>query len=198
MPTGYTYPIIEKSAYSFKEYAMDCARAFGACILMRDDPKDTPIPEKFEPSDYNQRASEQAKRKLSELSAMTQEEQVAFGQSASKSAITHALEYLNKQKAENAKLDAMAKKVEAWAPPTEKHKGLKKFMLEQIAISKNKIEYSMEGVEQAKARLPLDFYDDALADAKRSIEYHTKANEKEIQRANSRTEWVQKLRESLQ
>ena len=34
MPTGYTYKIGEGA--SFKEFVMACARAFGACVEMRD------------------------------------------------------------------------------------------------------------------------------------------------------------------
>jgi len=53
MPTGYTYPVVEGKITEFSDFALSCARAFGALITMRDDPHDTPIPETFEPSDYN-------------------------------------------------------------------------------------------------------------------------------------------------
>ena len=47
MPTGYTAPI--KDGISFNDFMWGCARAFGALIMMRDDPPGTPIPERFEP-----------------------------------------------------------------------------------------------------------------------------------------------------
>jgi hypothetical protein len=59
MPTGYTAKLMEEGQ-SFPEFAMRCARNFGALIMMRDESLDVPIPEQFEPSDYY-------RKKLSEL-----------------------------------------------------------------------------------------------------------------------------------
>ena len=48
MPTGYTSKIYEgKENVTGKSFIMDCARGFGACISMRDESSDTPIPEEF-------------------------------------------------------------------------------------------------------------------------------------------------------
>ncbi len=49
MPTGYTH-LIEEGC-NLEEFVWACARAFGACVMMRDDSVDKPVPEKFEPSD---------------------------------------------------------------------------------------------------------------------------------------------------
>lgn len=51
MPTGYTHKI--KDGMTFKEYALRCARNFGALMDMRDDPMDAPIPI-FTPSGYHE------------------------------------------------------------------------------------------------------------------------------------------------
>lgn len=48
MPTGYTADVQSGKVTDFAEYAMNCARAFGALVLMRDDPSDADIPERFE------------------------------------------------------------------------------------------------------------------------------------------------------
>ena len=37
MPTGYTADIYEGNDVSFRDFALKCARAFGACIEQRDD-----------------------------------------------------------------------------------------------------------------------------------------------------------------
>lgn len=47
--------------FTFPEFAMRCARNFGALIMMRDEPLDAPIPEKFEPSGYYKKEYEKAK-----------------------------------------------------------------------------------------------------------------------------------------
>jgi hypothetical protein len=36
MPTGYTAMIEEREDVTFREFALTCARAFGACIMQRD------------------------------------------------------------------------------------------------------------------------------------------------------------------
>ena len=43
MPTGYTADIQDGKITTLREYALSCARAFGALIMMRDDPHDAPI-----------------------------------------------------------------------------------------------------------------------------------------------------------
>ena len=49
MPTGYTSKIGDDQ--SFKDFALRCARNFGANILMRDDPMDAEI-KKYEVEPY--------------------------------------------------------------------------------------------------------------------------------------------------
>lgn len=43
MPTGYTADLMEKGM-EFKPFVLQCARAFGALITMRDDSLDAPSP----------------------------------------------------------------------------------------------------------------------------------------------------------
>lgn len=52
MPTGYTVGIADGKITTFEQYAMTCARAFGALVMMRDDPFDAPIPEEIKVADY--------------------------------------------------------------------------------------------------------------------------------------------------
>lgn len=50
MPTGYTAAVEDGTITEFDDFAWQCARAFGALIMMRDDPMSAPIPQKFEPT----------------------------------------------------------------------------------------------------------------------------------------------------
>ena len=45
MPSGYTEGVASGKVTEFKEYALLCARAFGACISLRDEPLSLEIPE---------------------------------------------------------------------------------------------------------------------------------------------------------
>ena len=60
MPTGYTADI--KDGISFQTYALNCARAFGACVMLRD-----------EPGDYHLKAMEKARNALAKLESLTHE-----------------------------------------------------------------------------------------------------------------------------
>ena len=40
MPSGYTSDIYNGKEVTFKDFALGCARAFGACVMQRDDPAD--------------------------------------------------------------------------------------------------------------------------------------------------------------
>lgn len=72
MPSAYTAPVQDGKITEFKDFAILCARAFGACIDMRDDPLDKPIPEAFSPvTKHYDEALATATNKLAALRAMT-------------------------------------------------------------------------------------------------------------------------------
>ena len=68
MPTEYTHYI--KDGISFKEFALKCARAFGACITMKEDPMDVEIP-KFKPDTYYHKRLKATLKKWKELDNIT-------------------------------------------------------------------------------------------------------------------------------
>jgi hypothetical protein len=196
MPTGYTAKLME-SGETFPEFIMGCARAFGALIEMRDSPNDAPIPDKFEPSDYNAKRLISAREELVKLKAMSIEERTTFGEAAKAEDIERSRKYLEKALAENSRLEEMAAQVRAWTPPTKDHQGLKDFMLQQIDVSKNSVDYSERSLTEAQAKPAKVYYVEAVSSAARDIKYHTEGNAKEVERTNSRTEWVQQLRASI-
>jgi len=196
MPTGYTAELMEKGM-EFKPFVLQCARAFGALVLMRDAPMDAPIPEKFEPSDYNIKYLARAQEKHKTLSAMTNDERVAFGQAEKEKAVKSAYKKRERYKIQNERLSEMQSQVMAWKPPTPDHEGLKNFMREQIEISMNNLGYIEKRIEASEIKSPTAFYVEAVSESYREIEYHSKENAKEIERAESRTKWVNELRKSL-
>lgn len=199
MPTGYAATLVEKGQ-TFQEFALTCARAFGACIEMREEPLDVPIPDEFTSSalTYHQGRIASAKEELQRLAAMTPEQQLAFGEGRKREEVRLAENYLAKNRAENERLMNMRAKVEAWTPPTDNHQGVKVFMLEQIGLSLNDCQYAADRLKQAEAADPMGIYTSALEVAKRDIAYHTKEASTDQERAVGRTQWVRDLRASLQ
>jgi len=72
MPTGYTAAVQDGTIKTLSEYAMSCARAFGATITMRDEPSDAVIPDEFTPSPYHKDAIVRAKEDIDAWSEMTE------------------------------------------------------------------------------------------------------------------------------
>lgn len=198
MPTGYTAPIAD--GITFKEYAMGCARAFGALITMRDDPQDAEIPEAFEACTYHKDAIEKDAMELKELLAMDHATATAKAIKAHQNEIDYHTEEIAKDEALAAKYKEMLAEVEAYKSPSPDHDNFKKFMADQIRESIEwdcSSNYHREAIESAKLMSGEEWI---LAEKKRledSMEYHKREHQKEIDKTNKRNEWLRLLRESL-
>lgn len=194
MPTGYTYPVCDGKITEFPDFAMSCARAFGALIMMRDDPSDAPIPEEFKPeTNYYETSLARDKKRLGEVQSMTNAEADAAAKASHDDALASRAKYLADKETEAARLNAMLAKVRTWQPPTADHIEMKKFMIEQLMISlpgdyAPAIPALLDGAAWRQQQI------DELA---KSIARYEQEVAKEIERTNGRTEWVKQLRASL-
>jgi hypothetical protein len=196
MPSGYTAQVQDGTITEFSDFAMSCARAFGALITMRDDPADAPIPEKFEPStSYYDGALERARKTLAEVEVMTPE------QCDKEAAAQHrdALEDRRKRCAEKdvvrERYTAMLAKVEAWEPPSSEHVEMKSFMAKQLRDS---IDWDCKVYgDDPKPITGADWRAFQLTEARRTIKYNEAERAKEIERVEGRSRWVRQLRASL-
>jgi hypothetical protein len=192
MPTGYTHKVQSGEITEFRDFAMQCARAFGATITMRDDPMDAPIPDEFAPSTWHVDKIATARRELDELDGLGMEHCERAADAAYKDAVKYYEESEARRAQENARYDAMRAKVEAWEPPSPDHVEMKSFMLEQLSVSMDR--YTSTPPTRLTGAAWLGERVRAL---QRDIEYHTTENKKEIERAAQRTLWIRQLRESL-
>jgi len=194
MPTGYTDKI--KNGISFKEFAMGCARAFGACITMRDDSSNKKIPEEFKPSLYYKKLKDDAVLKLISLKYMNIEE-------ADKSAF---LEY-EKKKSDNEKYDkgkvdlkekydSMLLKAKKWVSPSEDHNGFKNFMISQIEDS-IKFDCTIYKSDKVKKLTGEEWLKLHISKAEGNIVYYDKEHIKELEKTNKRNLWIKQLRNSM-
>jgi len=195
MPTGYTAKLME-SGEDFKSFALRCARAFGACLDMRDDNMETPIPEKFYPSDYYAKALPKAQKQLRKLSRMTPAQQLAFGANEKKRSVALHRKWEAERKEQDARLQSMVDEVQKWTPPSSEHLRFRDFMLEQLGISKNGSHWS-ELVAKNEAKSEMEFYDEALEKAAREVSHYRKEMKKEKERCAQKNKWISLLRESL-
>ena len=194
MATGYTHPVVDGSVTEFPEFAMQCARAFGALISMRDEPMDAEIPEEFRPSDYSAKKLAEMESKLAKLEAMTSVEAQQGADENYTTRLNAHLEYRAKMKLENERLEAMIHRVRDWVPPTKDHREMKKFMLEQLTSSLHDMKW---GSEEPVRLTAAAWWAEEIASARREVAYYSRQDADERKRAAERTEWVRQLRASL-
>lgn len=203
MPTGYTQELIDKDL-DLKGFALVCARAFGVCIMMRDDSLDTPIPEEFKPSSWHRDAGSKAKVKLAKLMKMkskTDREAWASKELKKQIAVLKRHAKLNNAEVAIKKMRAMLVEVNAWCPPTDEHAPLKKYMQDQLMSSieadGHGTDYYSKEATKLQAVKPIDYYHSEVKRAKENVAYHKREWLAEVARVNQRNTWIKKLRNSL-
>lgn len=198
MPTGYTASI--KDGITFKQFALNCARNFGALIDMRDKPMSDEIPEKFEGTNYYLENLTNSKEKLAIILALSDEE-----------CEEKAVEEFTKEQERRAKITRkeielraqykdMLKQVRNWHPPSVDHNGLKKFMESQI-LESIKFDCSLMSHYEDDPVIKLtdnEWRNEEIKSTAKNIEYYVKEHDKEVERNDSKNKWVSRLRNSLE
>lgn len=191
MPTGYT-AIIEDGC-TFEQFVWRCARGMGACVMMRDDPMDTPVPDEFQPSTYHREEIERLQNKLERLEWMTIPQVKAEIQAERESVIAANARYATEHKEKSARYETILEKVRAWNPPSSDHVGLKELMMEQIEISLPGELYQ----QPPPCSDPQEWLSAKLSKARNDLAYHREHHSKELARTKERNEWVKGLRQSV-
>lgn len=168
--------------------------------MLRDEPMDAAIPEKFEPSDYHPKAIAESKSELLQLEAMTPKEAEAGAEASFQRETEDNNRYIAESRDLKAKYTEMLTRVNEWQPPSADHEGMKAFMVEQIESSiKHDCSDYHERPESQPVRLSGSAWLAKECDrARRSISYHEVEYVKEVERSTGRTKWVADLRASLQ
>jgi len=196
MPTGYTAKIAD--GISFGEFVMSCARAFGACITMRDDPSDAPIPDEFKPSDYHLNKMKDINLQLDNVDNMTDEQAAVEALKEFRAELSRVLRIISEKDELKRKYEAMLESVESWKPPTADHIELKNFMVKQLKDSiKFDCDASYLNPEETERINGGQWRRKKQTELIKSFMYHEKEYEAEIRRAETRTKWVRDLRKSL-
>lgn len=194
MPTGYTVKVTDGRVTTLHDFALSCAKAFGACIDMWDDDFDKPIPDEFKVSPYYTEKLAEAQQQLAEIAALTP----AKVEAAAEEAFNVAQDAYETTKytfeRENARLAEMVEKVKAWTPPTQDHAGLKNFMLQQLDSSKVSLEYLTAPIKHSGP----DWQRKRIEDLHRDVAYYAEAAAKELERVNERNAWLKTLRGAIQ
>lgn len=199
MPSGYTSKIYEGKKVTKEEFILNCARAFGALIDMRDEPLDKEIPKEIKPNPYYLNQKEKMEKELEEL----QELSPKVIQQLIDEEYEQQVSYRQKRIAELQELktryESLLSEVNEWTPPTEEHVNLKDFCIKQLKESidfdcGSLTRYETQTIEKQNVEQWLSERKESL---KKDISYYQTQWEEELQRSKERNDWVQSLYQSL-
>jgi hypothetical protein len=198
MSSGYTEKI--KEGISFNNFAMLCARAFGACVEMREDPLSAEIPQEFKPSTWHYDSLQKAKQKLQEVRKITLTQAAEKAETEYKQRVKELTKRTEEMVVLFDKYNDMLSKIDAWKPPTKDHIELKNFMRNQITDSMKfdcDVEYYRKEIKDLVKLSGLEWKKEQIQGCKQDIAYHTKNWKRDVTLAKGRTKWVKALRRSL-
>jgi hypothetical protein len=133
MPTGYTSDVAEGKVTDLRTFALRCARGMGATVMMRDEPMNAPIPERFEPSAYHAESLTDLRAELAQVSTLSDADAEAAALKAFTEKVAARDRYVAKKAEALNRYNAMLAQVVSWECKAE---GLKSFMLDQLHESK--------------------------------------------------------------
>ena len=195
MPTGYTAELMEKGM-KFEDFVLNCARAFGACISLRDE-NISKAPRKIKEDSYHKKELDNAIKELAKWNKLTKKQKTGIVEKERIEAIKDAKKYQKKNEDENDRLIIMKANVLDWTPPTPEHVNLKNFMLEQIDTSMHIPDYYDKEIKEWEGYTTAYLIKNRTDDYIRDVEYHRKELEKEIGRNNGNNDWLEQLYKSL-
>ena len=191
MPTGYTEDIYNGKNVTFKDFALKCARAFGACVHQREDNIDDPPKLKKPDIAYYEDKLKKAKA----FKKPTKAEYNLY--------IAKETEYLEIELAKNEKrladYKAMLVNVKNWLPPTKEHFRFKEFMMEQLngSIYADSSEYYVKELKRIKTLTYKDYCGILKTDAENDILSYIDEIKKEKARTEKSNKWLTELFKSL-
>lgn len=192
MPTGYTIKIEDDENYTFREFLLKCATAFGACFHQRDSYRETPILNKVDL--YYETQLNLAKEELKYWQNISDEELATVYNQHIDDNFKYNTETRNKQDQINKNYKNMLEQVEKWTPPSSEHENLKQFMKDQIILcyNPNYIPYIQEIMPSA-----IYYKQYNIKHMEDNIKYYSEEHEKECARVENNNQWIRQLIESL-
>lgn len=193
MPTGHTADMYDGKPVTFREFALSCARSFGALVHMRDDDMKAKI-KKREPSDYYKTSIEDAIKRLDHVARMSNDDASYAAYAEYQQAMARYEESVKTSEKRRETYSKMLDKIEAWNPPTPEHDNLKAFMREQIEDS---IKFDCHIPVRPKRQSAVEWRKSEIECAAPDIAYSRKSLAEEEQRCDDANAWVDALIDSL-
>lgn len=198
MPTGYTSDIAKD--ISFPQFVMQCSRAFGALLDLRDSSSDTPIPEKLVVADFYAKSAEETKQEVIAWHSLSYLQKVELVSKNAAEELNRLTETIDGNRDLETKYRKMLNQVYNWKHPSEDHKGLKDFMIKQIQESIDfdcNNSYYVEKINEIGSMSDYDRVKNHEDSLHRRNAIAIESLDKETKRVSRNNTWIEVLRESL-
>lgn len=196
MATGYTAGVADGTITTFREYALQCARAFGACVTLRDDPLSPEIPE-FKPSDHHEKALAEAEVELAAFVAMREPDLRRMHDREYEENVAVATQRANENELTLQRYKAMLAAAKAFRPPSPEHEDYAKFLVSQLQES-IQLDCNTAYVKKLKTRVPFEEWrSEKLERLRWNVDYHRKQYREEVERTAARNKWIAQLKEAI-
>lgn len=206
MPSGYTSNVANGKVTELNDYLLNCAKAFGALVNMRDMPDDTPIPLEILPDTYHEKELVFYKKSLDDLVTMNQSKKIIECAKYNKDGLADAKESNEERAKIKLNYEIMLYKVRKWKdshlkisgqiPIKEGYDEFFKFIEKQLIDS---LEWDTEYPESVFTPLSVDeWYYEEMDSILRNIKYHDKALKEEIVHTKEKNDWLQGLRKMME
>mgnify|MGYP003116619198 CR=1 FL=1 len=201
MPTGYTAGIIDGTIENFEDYAKLCTRAF--MVHLREEPFNSEyIPRT--PSDYHVKAINKAKEQLKEVEVLEDSTIIEREKLRLLNSVKYHKEEIEKDKIKKERLNLFLRKAKSFIPPTETHKGIADFLVNQIKETIDfdcNSNYHIDELSKVKKQLleinAEDLRGELRTKATEDLAYHTKEHEAELKRCRESNKWYDDFVEAL-
>lgn len=198
MPTWYTEPVTDGKMTSAKDYILRCAREIDYLSFMREEPEDVPIPETRSDDTYYKDLYEKAKKELSELLVMDENDIHREAEKWRQDTIKTQKEFYDKLTLENFRLTEMAKKLKVWEPKHDSINELRNFAIEQLGISIENIGDIKKEIQKIQSIPDDDWYRNQINRLNNDISYWRDRATRQTMNVAMTNQWLKELRESLE
>lgn len=200
--TGYTAQIENGKYHNRERFFKALYKGFRCCYGYEGKPLSVPTPTQFEPDPYYKQKYDKAVEVRNKWKQMTFDEAKQKIIEKYNTEITQAKKSLENYKLEDEKYKKVRNEIVKWNPPTDEHKALKNFALEQIDLSMNTYIYNYLERDLNKE---LDISDNAVwkyindmnASCEKNVGEAYEQWQEELKRTDEKNTWMQQFLESL-
>lgn len=201
MPTGYTAGVMDGTITEFKDYAFQCARDFGALVMLRDDPITPDIPT-LKVEGYYLAEVKRSEKEVERLSIMTSKQIEAEFLKYKAREIKYHTKGIKDQEKTRKRYLKMLEEAKKFVAPTDEHVEYRDFLISQLEESLNwdcGSNYHQEQLAKVKRKKSAKaWHREVLAAEKSGLKYARKSLKEETDRVKSRNDWLNQLKKAVE